>query len=101
MSIIPLDYQSIFTEIKQLVLKSRHQALRKINSELILMYIDLSKKLYIQANQWWWDSIIDTISQDLQLEFPGTKWFSSRNLRRMKMISQEIAQDGILPQLVA
>lgn len=101
MSIIPSDYLSTFKEIKHLVLRARHQALRKVNTELILMYIALWKKLCTQTEVWWWDSIIETLAQDLQLEFPGIKWFSSRNLRRMKMIASEINQDEILPQLVA
>lgn len=99
--LIPSNYQSTLKEIKQLVLQARHQALRKVNTELIKMYIDLWKKLAIQTEQWWWDSVIETLAQDLQLEFPGIKWFSSRNLRRMKMIALEISDHEILPQLVA
>ncbi len=39
--LIPSNYQSTLKEIKQLVLQARHQALRKVNTELIKMYIDL------------------------------------------------------------
>ena len=41
MIITPLNYAQTFTEIKQLVIQARHQALYKVNIELIMMYIHL------------------------------------------------------------
>ncbi|MEI7919347.1 MAG: PDDEXK nuclease domain-containing protein [bacterium] len=56
----------------------------------------------MQTQQGRGDGVIDTLSHDLQIEFPGVKGFSARNLRRMKMIAYELSkQNKILPQLVA
>lgn len=102
MSIMPLDYQQTLIEIKQLVLQARYQAIQKVNTELIAMYIHLWQKILVQTQQGRGDGVIDALANDLQIGFPGVKGFSARNLRRMKMIASELSQQTqILPQAVA
>ena len=102
MSTIPPNYIAVLSEIKAAIKHAQYKAVKSVNTELILMYLNLGKTLLDQSRNGWGDSVIDKISLDLQVEFSGIKGFSTRNLRRMKMLAQELeSQTEILPQLVA
>src|SRR5665647_3064615 len=49
----------------------------------------------------WGDAVVDKLSSDLQIEFPGVSGFSKRNLRRMRQIHEQCNENSIWPQLVA
>jgi predicted nuclease of restriction endonuclease-like (RecB) superfamily len=99
---LPTNYIKVLEEIKLTIKKSRFQAFKAINSQLVFTYLELGKILLKQTKAGWGDGIIDSISKDLRAEFYGVKGFSPRNLRRMKMVSLQLElQPEILPQLVA
>jgi len=99
---LPINYIQVLEEIKITIQKSRFQAFKAVNSHLIFTYLELGKILLAQTKAGWGDGIIDSVSKDLQTEFYGVKGFSSRNLRRMKMLALELElQPEILPQAVA
>ncbi len=97
---LPQNYQSIFSEITMLVKQARFHALYKVNTELIKLYLTLWKLIYQQTQVWWWEWVIEKLSQDLQMQFPWVRGFSARNLRRMQMIASQLDNTN-LPQLVA
>ncbi len=98
---LPVNYTQTFAEIKARINQARFDSLKAVNSQLILMYLDLGKVISNRVQNGWGDFVVDKLSVDLQSEFPGVKGFSLRNLRRMKYIYEKCLENSILPQLVA
>jgi len=44
----------------------------------------------------WGDAVVDKLSSDLQIEFPGVSGFSKRNLRRMRQIHEQCNENSIV-----
>jgi predicted nuclease of restriction endonuclease-like (RecB) superfamily len=98
---LPVNYSQTFIEIKERINKARFQSLRAVNKELILAYLEIGKVISERVAKGWGDAVVDKLSIDLQSEYPGVKGYSSRNLRRMKQIYEQCAENPIWPQLVA
>jgi predicted nuclease of restriction endonuclease-like (RecB) superfamily len=97
-----LNYQALFSDIKLKIQRSQIKSALAVNSELILLYWEIGKSIAEKQNQEGWSAgIIPRLSKDLQLEIPGTKGFSERNLGRMLAFYREYPEASILPQLVA
>jgi predicted nuclease of restriction endonuclease-like (RecB) superfamily len=80
---------------------SRQNALRKVNEELIQMYWNVGEYLSKYSEQVsYGDSFIDTISQEIQREFPGIKGFNRRGLYRMKQFYETYKDNPIVSPLV-
>lgn len=76
-------------ELKNAILKSRYQAARLVNRELILLYLDIGRKISITANKEAWGSkVLDQISDALQNELPGLRGFSASNLKKMRVFAE-------------
>ncbi len=98
---LPDNYQKSFLEIKNLVLKTRNNSLRKINKELITLYWNIGKMVWNKTNnENWGKSIVEKLAKDLQNEFIGIKGFSNSNIWRMKQFYQTYKEDEKLAQLV-
>ncbi len=79
----------LIAELKNAILKSRYQAARLVNRELILLYLDIGRKISITANKEAWGSkVLDQISNALQNELPGLRGFSSSNLKKMRVFAE-------------
>lgn len=79
----------IIAELKNAILKSRYQAARLVNRELILLYFDIGRKIGITANKEAWGSkVLDQISDALQNELPGLRGFSASNLKKMRVFAE-------------
>lgn len=89
--LIPSDYQSTFTKLKERIAVAQHKSLAAVNTELILMYLDFGSILSEKVKGGWGLNVVDTLSKNLQAEYPGAKGLSSRNLRRMRLIHEETA----------
>lgn len=100
-SLLPKDYYQTILEIKQRINDARFKSFRAVNTEMILMYLEIGKVISLKVSKGWGDSVVDKLSIDLQAEYPGVKGFSSRNLRRMKQIHEQCGENEIWPQLVA
>ena len=99
--ILPVGYEDLLLEIKELILTSRNNALRVVNRELISLYWDIGYLIIEkQAGQTWGKSIVNQLSHDLKNEFPGAKGFSPSNLWRMKGFYEIYSDDEKLAQLV-
>ncbi len=101
MSTVPSNYQVTLTDLKQRIGHARHQSLLAVNRELIELYLYMGEVLSVRTQSGWGDAVIDTLSKDLQAEYPGVKGFSSRNLRRMRLVYEQIAGNEIWTQAVA
>ena len=98
---ILLDYPETLLELKKRINLAQYKSFSAVNAELILLYLDIGKVISQKIKLGWGESVVDTLSKDLQTEYIGIKGFSSRNLRRMRFIFDEINDNSIWPQLVA
>jgi predicted nuclease of restriction endonuclease-like (RecB) superfamily len=100
-SLLPNDYYQTILEIKERINEARFKSLRAVNTEMILMYLEIGKVISLKVSRGWGDFVVDKLSIDLQTEYPGVKGFSLRNIRRMKYIHEKCIEHSILPQAVA
>jgi len=77
------EQKEFIKNIKEKVRESQYKALRSVNKELINLYWDVGKSLSERQNETWGKSIIKTLSNELQKEFPGIKGFSVSNIQYM------------------
>lgn len=101
MNLIPLNYTETLLELKRRINLAQYKSYSAINTELILMYLDIGRIISEKIKIGWGDGVVDSLSKDLQSEYAGVKGFSSRNLRRMKLVFEETELHPIWPQLVA
>jgi len=95
------EYFNFFNEVKERIRKSQYKALKKVNVELIHLYLDIGKMIVSkQTEQSWGSAVIEKLSADLQNEYPGMQGFSVSNLWSMRMFCIEIEQNTILQPLV-
>ena len=95
------EYHSFVTEIKERILSSQYQALKKVNTELIGLYWSIGRDIVQRQDKFGWGkSIVQTLSRELQKEFVGIKGFSTQNLWNMRQFYLEYYQDEKLQPLV-
>lgn len=95
------DYQSFLKEIKGKILDAQYKALKAVNRELISLNWDIGKSVVEKQEQLGWGkSIVETLSKDLQNEFPGIHGFSSQNLWRMRRFYIEYQDNTKLAPMV-
>ena len=96
------EYKKFFIEVKERIHKAQYDALRAVNKELIQLYWDIGKKIVEkQTDLGWGKSVVETLSQDLQKEFPGIRGFSGRNLWYMRNFYALYFEKSNLQPLVA
>ena len=75
------DYPGFLTEIKSRIRRAQYQALRAVNKELVSLYWDLGQSIHQkQEALGWGKAVVQTLANDLQLEFPSRNGFSAANL---------------------
>lgn len=81
--------------------KSRQNALKKVNEELIKMYWKVGEFLGKETEHAsYGDAYIDEISREIQETFPGIKGFNRRGLYRMKKFYETYKDNEIVTPLV-
>ncbi len=89
-------YLQFVQEVKQQILRSRYQAAKLVNKELLLLYYSIGKMIFEKVQkEKWGHAIIDNLSKDIQAELPGLRGFSSKNLRNMRLFFEAYARDEI------
>jgi predicted nuclease of restriction endonuclease-like (RecB) superfamily len=84
------DYLVFVGELKAQIIRSRYQAARLVNRELVLLYFLIGKRLSEKvAAENWGTKVIEQISIDLQRAMPGLRGFSYRNMRNMRQFAEE------------
>lgn len=85
----------------EIINKSRENALRKVNEELINMYWQVGEYLCKESEKAsFGDAYIDSISEEIQTAFPGIKGFNRRGLYRMKQFYETYSGNEIVSPLV-
>ena len=75
------DYLGFLVEIKTRIRQAQYQAFRAVNNELLSLYWDLGESIHQkQEVLGWGKSVVQSLADDLQAEFPGRNGFSARNL---------------------
>lgn len=86
----------------QIINQSRHNALRKVNEELINMYWQVGQYLStVSEKASFGDAYIDSVSKEIQDAFPGIKGFNRRGLYRMKKFYETYKDDEFVSTLLS
>ncbi|MDR2472405.1 MAG: PDDEXK nuclease domain-containing protein [Tannerella sp.] len=95
------DYTQFLVEIKERIHKSRYEAAKMVNREIIRLYWDIGRSITEkQQTLGWGKSVVETLSDDLQKEFPGMSGFGKSNLWAMAQFYSEYQGNEILQPLV-
>jgi len=90
----------LISELRQEILKSRLQAAKLVNRELLLLYYKagmlMTKRFEAEK---WGAKVMDTLSADLQKAFPGLRGFSKSNLTNMRLFYQAYSSPEFLQSL--
>jgi predicted nuclease of restriction endonuclease-like (RecB) superfamily len=79
-----VGYGDFLLEVKTQIRKQQYQALRAANKEMLSLYWWIGESIYRkQIEQGWGKSVVESLANDLQIEFPGRNSFSTRNLWHM------------------
>lgn len=82
---LPEHYGSLLGQIKERIRTAQYAALKAVNKELITLYWDIGKMIVErQKSEAWGRSVVESLSLDLQREFPGVRGLSSRNIWGMR-----------------
>lgn len=94
-------YAYLLLEIKDRVRHAQVSAARRVNTELVEMYLAIGRLILDrQTDEGWGAKVIDRLSEDLKTEFPQSRGFSRRNLHYCQK-SARVFGDQIVQQLVA
>lgn len=100
MNLIP--YEHTLQEIKHKIHEARNRSLQAVNTELVSLYWEIGKTISEkQEHEGWGKSTVEKLAKDLQIEFPGIRGFSARNLWIMKNLFEQYEQDEKMQTLSA
>lgn len=95
------NYSELLVEIKQRIRSAQYEALKAVNKELIALYWDIGRMIVTrQQGETWGKSVVETLSKDLQAEFPAISGFSAANVWRMKLFYETYVNKEKLAPLV-
>jgi predicted nuclease of restriction endonuclease-like (RecB) superfamily len=101
-ALLDKTYLDFVHEIKNRIISARIAAARAVNRDLILLYWDIGKAIVQKQKELsWGESVVEMLSKDLKLAFPGMTGFSGRNLRAMKQFYETYAVPEFWQQAVA
>lgn len=90
LSHISQDYLLAVKDIKKAILKSRYQAAKHANKELLTLYYSVGGYISMHSREACWGSnAINTIAKVLQQELPGLRGFSSTNIKNMRTFYEQ------------
>ena len=95
------EFQTFVKEIKERILSSQYEALKKVNKELINLYWNIGKDIVRKQEAYGWGkSVVKNLSDELRKEFVGIKGFSVQNLWNMRQFYLEYYENEKLQPLV-
>ena len=84
----PADYVEWLVEVKARVRASRVQAARAAGTVMLRLYWSIGKDILDrQQDQGWGSGVVQRLSRDMRLEFPGESGWSESNLRYMRRVA--------------
>lgn len=93
------EYLDIIAGIKSEIRSAQYRAAVSANRELLLLYYHIGKA--INEHKVWGDKLIENLSRDLQLEYPGVKGYSVRNLKYMAKFAATYPDDAFVQTVSA
>ena len=98
----PNNYKQFLIEVKERIRTAQYEAMKAVNKEMIQLYWDIGKRLSEKQKELGWGkSVVETLSVDLQKEFPGIQGFGARNIWYMQQFYNEYQENEFLQPLVA
>ena len=96
------EYRQLLETLKARIRAARVKAVLSVNREMIALYWDLGRQVVERQRKGRWGTgIIERLSQDIRMEFPGIKGFSPQNIWHMRAFYHAWPKLGlILPQPV-
>ena len=95
------SYKKFLIGIKERIRLSQYEALKQVNHTLLTLYWDIGKSIVEKQNELGWGkSVVEKLSADLLIEFPGTLGYSTDNLWRMRKFYLHYEQNSKLVPLV-
>lgn len=89
------------SKLIDIISKSKQNAIKKVNEELILMYWELGKYISEQLkNKNFGESYISLFSHAIQEAFPGVRGFNKRSFYRMKQFYETYKDDEFVSSLL-
>ena len=90
-----------FNQIIEMIKRRKNNAYRKVNEEMILLYLEIGKFLYeLKENSNYGDRITTKVSEFMKNNYPNIKGFTKRNIERMIQIYSIYKDDVIATPLV-
>lgn len=93
-------YGEFLHEVTKKIRAAQYETAKVVNISIINLYWDIGKSLSDKLKTGWGKAVIETLSDDIQKEFPGIQGFSSTNLWYMKQFYEEYCNSQILQPLV-
>ena len=94
------EFTTFVKDIKDKILSSQYEALKKVNKELIELYWNIGQDILKKQKEFGWGkSVVEQLSAELQKEFVGIKGFSVQNLWNMRQFYLEYHQNEKLQTL--
>lgn len=91
----------MLAEVKARILSAQYAALRAVNKELVGLYWDIGRLIVErQKVEGWGKGVVEQLSADLRVAFPGVGGFSVQNLWYMRQFYQEYSATPKLQPLV-
>lgn len=79
------DYKRLLQTLKERIAQAQLAAFKAVNRELIGLYWDIGRTVAEKQELYGWgENIVEQIAHDLQVEFPGVRGFSRRNVFNMR-----------------
>ena len=90
-----------FHKIIELIENRKNNAYKKVNEEMILLYLDVGKYLFdLQQNSKYGDKITFKFSEYIKNKYPNIKGFTKRNIERMVQFYKTYKDDEIASTLL-
>lgn len=95
------DYPALLAEVKARIQSAQYAALRAVNKELVGLYWDIGRLIVErQQSEGWGKGVVEQLSSDLRIAFPGVGGFSTQNLWYMRQLFSEYSTTPKLQPLV-
>ena len=96
-----VPYGHFLSEIKSKIRQAQYEAAKAVNTQIISLYWEIGGQLSRkQKEDGWGKSIVETLANDIQAEFPGIKGFGKSNLWNMKQFYETYEGKEFLQPMV-
>lgn len=93
-------YIGLLADVKIAIVAAQRSAIRAVNRALVDLYWEIGRLIVErQRGRTWGKAVVERLANDLQVEVPGLRGFSSSNLWRARQMYLEYELDPILAPL--